>query len=203
VRLLETAAELFAEQGLQASVDEVARRAGLGTGTLYRHFPTKEALIAELVRELQSDVLSDAQNALKEPDGKGLETFLYAVGVRQSSRVGCLPRFWTTPHRRKFLQAIRAAQARLLADAQEHGRVRADLTLGDVFAVLLSLRGLIETTSRLAPEAWRRYLDIVLAGMRPSAEQLAHNPMPKAVVEDLVDTLTKEPRVGRQNPEAF
>jgi AcrR family transcriptional regulator len=63
-RLLEAAAEVFAEQGLQASVDDVARVAGVGMGTLYRRFPTKDALIDELVRELLTEDLQDAREAL-------------------------------------------------------------------------------------------------------------------------------------------
>jgi AcrR family transcriptional regulator len=190
-RLLETAAELFADQGLQASVDDVARRAGVGMGTLYRHFPTKEALISELLQELLRGVLEDADRAVCQPDGKGLEAFLYAIGERQSSNVGCLSRLWTDPQHARTVPAVRAAMETLLADAQRHTRVRADLTLSDVFAIVWSLRGVIEMTSRVAPNAWRRHLDIILVGLRPAAEPLAHEPLPKPIVDRVVTAVTE------------
>ena len=75
-RLLDAAEQVFAERGLEASVDEVARVAGVGMGTLYRRFPTKEALIAELVRELLEDVLLLARSSL---------------GCRERRRIGAVP----------------------------------------------------------------------------------------------------------------
>src|ERR1700755_2325810 len=96
-RLLDAAAEVFAEHGLEAGVDEIARVAGVGMGTLYRRFPTKDALIEELVRELLVEMLQAARDAHREPDGGGLVTFLYAIGTQQASGLGFLPRVWSTP----------------------------------------------------------------------------------------------------------
>ena len=95
-RLLQAAAQVFAEQGLEASVEEVARVAGVGMGTLYRRFPTKEALIAELVAQLQQEFIDDARRAMQVPDGFGLETFLHDAARRQASHRGCLPRLWNS-----------------------------------------------------------------------------------------------------------
>jgi AcrR family transcriptional regulator len=188
-RLLEAAAEVFAKRGLEASVNEVASVAGLGMGTLYRRFPTKEALIDELVRELLGRVLADGRAALSEPDGRGLETFLYAVGTQQSARLGCLPRLWNTAHHAELQARIRTVTTELLADAQGHRRVRSDLVPTDVFAVMWSLRGVIETTRATAPDAWRRHLEITLLGLRPGAEPLKRPPLPESVVERLVANL--------------
>ncbi len=185
-RLLEAAAEVFAERGLEAGVDEVARVAGVGMGTLYRRFPTKDALIGELVRELLLDVLQDACEALEMPDGRGLETFLYAVGTLQSARLGCLPRLWNTEHHDELQAEIRAVIERLLADAQRHGRVRTDLVPADVFAVMWSLRGVIETTRATAPDTWRRHLELILLGMQPSSAPLEHEPLAEDVVQRVV-----------------
>lgn len=185
-RLLEAAAEVFAERGLEAGVDEVARVAGVGMGTLYRRFPTKDALINELVRELLVDVLQRARDALGLPEGHGLESFLYGIGELQSARLGCLPRLWNAAQHEELQAEVRLATAALLADAQRHGRIRADLVPADVFAVMWSLRGVIETTKATAPDAWQRHLEVVLLGMRPSATALVHGPLPEAVVERVV-----------------
>jgi AcrR family transcriptional regulator len=186
-RLLDAAATVFAEQGLGASVDEVARVAGVGMGTLYRRFPTKEALIDALVGELLDDLLTDARAALEAPDGLGLEAFLDDVGAHQSARLGCLPRLWNTPRHQDVQAEIRVVIAALLADAQAHGRMRAELEPADVFAITWSLRGVIETTRAAAPDAWRRHLEILLAGLRPAPAPLAQEPLPRAVVQQIVE----------------
>src|ERR1700685_427020 len=75
--LLDAATQVFASQGLNASVEEIARVAGVGMGTLYRRFPTKEALIEELVRQQLVDVIDAGDTAKRLPDGVGLEAFLW------------------------------------------------------------------------------------------------------------------------------
>jgi AcrR family transcriptional regulator len=193
-RLLETAAEVFADQGLEAGVVDIARLAGVGMGTLYRRFPSKEALIEELVSELLSDLLCDAREAVGEGDGRGLETFLYALGARQSSPLGFLPRLWTTPEHAKLMSAIQEVAAELLADAQRQGQVRADLTPSDVFTIMWSLRGVIEATRGIAPNAWRRHLDIILAGLAPATEPLPHEPLAPDVMNDVIAKVTSQKR---------
>jgi len=188
-RLLEAAAEVFAERGLEAGVEEVARVAGVGMGTLYRRFPTKEALIDELVGELLIDVLSRARIARGAPGGEGLERFLHDVGELQSARLGCLPRLWNTAQHADLQAEIRAATTALLNDAQRHGRVRPDLAPADVYAVMWSLRGVIEMTKGTAPDAWERHLEIILLGMRPSPAALERAPMSRAAMKRLVERL--------------
>jgi AcrR family transcriptional regulator len=188
-RLLEAAAEVFAERGLEAGVEEVARVAGVGMGTLYRRFPTKEALIDELVGELLVDLLSRARGARGVPGGQGLEGFLHDVGELQSARLGCLPRLWNTAQHADIQAEIRAATTALLTDAQRHGRVRSDVVPADVYAVMWSLRGVIEMTRATAPDAWERHLEIILLGMRPSDKPLERAPMSRAAMTRLVERL--------------
>lgn len=189
-RLLAAAAEVFAERGLQAGVEDVARAAGVGMGTLYRNFPTKDALIDELVGELLTDVHNDALEALEQSDGTGLETFLYAVGVQQSTRLGCLPRLWSTPRHLELMVEIREVVTELLRDAQRHGCVRADLAPPDVFAILWSLRGVIQTSHAVDADAWRRHLEILLIGIRPSDAPLRQPPLSGRAVDELFASLT-------------
>lgn len=176
-RLLEAAAQVFAENGLQGTVEDVARLAGVGMGTLYRRFPTKEALIDELVATILADVLQDARDAREAPDGQGLRQFLVAVGERQEHPHGRLPRILDSERQAGPTREIQAEIAVLLADGQAHGRVRADVVPGDVFAIVWSLRGVIEATRGVAPDAWRRHLEIILAGIGPSSAALTVEPL--------------------------
>ncbi len=176
-RLLDAAAEVFAEHGLQGTVEDVARVAGVGMGTLYRRFPTKEALIDELVAEILADVLQDARDARETPDGEGLRAFLVVLGERQSHRHGHLPRIWNSERHAQPTREIQREITGLLADAQRHGRVRDDAVPADVFSLIWALRGVNESTRGVAPDAWRRHLEIALAGLAPSESPLRQPPI--------------------------
>jgi AcrR family transcriptional regulator len=176
-RLLDAAAQVFAEHGLEAGVEEVARVAGVGMGTLYRRFPTKEALIAALVHDVMTTMLRLAAEAAGQPGGTGLEYFLEAASACQAAHRGCLPRLWCAGSEHESGPEIRSLIAAMLADAKSNGRVRADLTSTDLTIILWSIRGVLETTQEAAPDAWRRHLDILIAGLRPAPEPLAHRPL--------------------------
>jgi AcrR family transcriptional regulator len=181
--LLAAAARVFAAQGLGACVEEIARTAGVGIGTLYRRFPNKEALIAELVQDVLERMSALAAAATEIPDGGGLESFLEAASSYQAEHRGCLPRLWNTAADNEALVQVRQTIASLLADAKRHDRVREELTSTDVTMVMWSIRGVIETTRDTAPDAWRRHLAILVAGLRPAAEPLHHKPMTRAQVD--------------------
>jgi AcrR family transcriptional regulator len=185
--LFDAAAKVFAERGFEGSVHEVAREAGVAVGTIYRHFESKDALIDELVRQLLEEVLDMSTSALEQPDGQGLSIFLHGIGEQQTWVHDCLPRLWTEAvrdHKDTHLRAlIHDKIAELLADAQRHGVVRQELTDIDVFAVILSLRGIIQTMGHAAPDQWRRHLEVILAGFEPSSKPLKEKPAPKGAVD--------------------
>jgi AcrR family transcriptional regulator len=166
-RVLDAADAVFAEQGLAAGVSDVARAAGVGVGTLYRRFPTKEALVSELVREVLGRMVASARSALEAPDGGGLEQFVWATAAGQAEHPGCLGRIWDDGSDPVLLAECRDLIARLLVDAQAHGRMRADATAADVDLLFWSLRGVLTATRATRPEAWRRHVSLVLAGLRP------------------------------------
>jgi AcrR family transcriptional regulator len=182
-RLLVAAGQVFEEKGLEASVADVARTAGVGMGTLYRRFPSKEALIEALVSEVLETTIAMARDAAARPDGTGLEHFLQASSAYQAEHLGCLPKLWNSDHH--LVKTARQLIAGLLADAQAHGRVRLDLKSTDISLVMWSIRGVLETTRSNAPEAWKRHLDLLVAGMRPSEAELAH----RALSQNQVDRI--------------
>jgi AcrR family transcriptional regulator len=182
-RLLVAAGQVFEEKGLEASVADVARVAGVGMGTLYRRFPSKDALIEALVTEVLEATITMAREAAAWPEGTGLEHFLEVSGSYQAEHLGCLPKLWNTDHH--LVKTARDLIAGLLADAQSHGRVRPDLTSTDISLVMWSMRGVLETTRSNVPDAWRRHLDLLIAGMRPADTALSH----RALSQNQVDRI--------------
>ncbi len=193
-RLLAAAGQVFEEKGLAASVADVARAAGVGMGTLYRRFASKEALIEALVSDVLEATIAMAREAAECPDGTGLEHFLEASSSYQAEHLGCLPKLWNTDHH--LVRTARDLIAELLSGAQEHGRVRTDLTGTDISLVMWSIRGVLETTGTNAPEAWRRHLDLLIAGMRPAADVLPHRP----ISQDQVDRILSKPGPSAAEP---
>jgi len=145
-------------------------------GTLYRRFPTKEALIGELVRQQLSDVIRSAETARELPDGLGLESFLWRIGELLAAQRGCLSRLWTDANAEELVVRARELIAELLADGQRTRRIRSDAVPADVSIVIWSLVGVIETTKAAAPTAWRRALELSLAALAPSATALREAP---------------------------
>jgi AcrR family transcriptional regulator len=185
-RLLDAAEEVFAVQGFDAGVEQIVRAAGVGMGTLYRRFPTKDALVSALVVELLERMIDVAEEAHAIPDGKGLEYFLQRSTVCQAMHPGCLPRLWDPDADGAAVRRLRSEVARLLADAKAHGRARPELTDTDITMVMWAMRGVVATTRDIAPGAWRRHLDIVLAGLRPAAAPLVHGPISRAQLDEVV-----------------
>ncbi|HVV74554.1 MAG TPA: helix-turn-helix domain-containing protein [Mycobacteriales bacterium] len=184
--LLAAAAQVFAEVGLGAGVEEIARVAGVGVGTLYRRFPTKEALIAELVQDVLEKMSVLAEQAVAAPDGRGLEQFLESSSAYQAEHRGCLPKLWHTSPDNEAVVRVRRTIAALLAEAKRHGQVREDITATDLTMLMWSIRGVIETTRDVAPEAWRRHLALLVAGLRPAGTPLGHRPLTRAQVDQVL-----------------
>lgn len=163
--VVDAAREVLSEFGTDASMELIASRAGVGVGTVYRRFPNKEALIDELVRLMLTELVDAAERELARNDGFGLETFLRTLGQSLSDHHGYADKL-VSRTKAACAEHLRELIGVLLAQAQQHSRVRADITLGDVMTTAWALRGVVETTGAVAPHAWERHLDIQLAGFR-------------------------------------
>jgi AcrR family transcriptional regulator len=184
-KILVAARSAFDEEGVDVGVEAIAQRAGVGVGTLYRRFPTKELLIEAVINEVLGRVLAAAEAALDhESPADGLTEYLRAVGWLQFEHSGCLTRLWNTATD-DLRSRIAEVTRELLWRAQAAGAVRGDLVYEDVIVVFWSLRGVIETTSTVSPDAWLRHLDLLLAGLAPSHEPLQHPPLTAAQVEEV------------------
>ncbi|MCW2295481.1 TetR/AcrR family transcriptional regulator [Rhodococcus erythropolis] len=188
-RLLDAAATVFSARGLDVGVDEIARVAGVGIGTLYRRFPTKDALVSELVRQVFDDFLALAQEGLSAPNGEGLEQVLYGTGAILATNRGCMSRMWNDDETAVLRDEYRRILFELLARAKQHGRIREDATDSDLDLIFWSVRGVVATTRGVTDTGWRRIMAVMIAGLRPGAEKLDTNPMNAQHVAQIMDHL--------------
>ena len=167
--LLAAAREVFGEHGLDASLDEIARRARVGNATLYRRFPTRRDLIAEVFAGQMTGYVELAETALAEPDpwaafvtyltrlfeiqatDRGLSELLVTSGFDEDERLAGL----LATAQRGATEVIRRAQAA--------GRLRPDFTRQDISLLMRANAGVLRGSSD--PDAWRRQLSFVLDGL--------------------------------------
>jgi AcrR family transcriptional regulator len=139
-RILEIAEKYFAEHGLDVPMDTIARKAGVGAGTLYRHFPNRETLIASLIEDRVGDLRQTHCNLVtSEADAaKKLEEWLHAMRAWMRSYDGLpgpLRQAWeegTTPLGLNCMEVINMTEE-LLREAQQHGLARSDLSARDLY----------------------------------------------------------------------
>jgi AcrR family transcriptional regulator len=165
-RILDAARELFAECGADAGIEDIAARAGVGVGTVYRHFASKDALIDELVRLATAEITAAADQALARPDGRGLEDFLRAIGRSFADHARYADLLLNRPADPEVSRRIRAAISELTVRAAAAGTVNPNVTACDIMALIWAMRGVAQAAGEIAPTAWPRYLDIHLAGLR-------------------------------------
>jgi AcrR family transcriptional regulator len=173
-RLLDAAAAVFGERGLDVGVAEIAQRAGIGRGTLFRNFPTKEDLIAAIVVDQMNDAAARGRALLDAPDAGGaLFEFLDELAGRQQQARALFEAVEETFLANREIRAAHAAIVEvldaLLMRAEEAGAVRPDVRALDV---LLLLKGVCQTAAafqHLDPQISERHLDLVRAALVPPA----------------------------------
>jgi AcrR family transcriptional regulator len=171
LRILEAAGEVFADRGLAASLDDIARHAGVGVGTVYRRFPDKEALIDALFEQRIEAFAAMAQAAGEHPDPwEGLVSFLeQTVGMQAADR-GLKELLLSSTLGRERIAGIRDRIAPIVggvvARAKESGALRADIDQHDMPMINMMLGAIAEAARDVQPNLWRRYLAIVLDGLR-------------------------------------
>jgi AcrR family transcriptional regulator len=164
--IIDAAVEVFAEQGVDASMEEIAARAGVGVGTVYRRFPGKDWLVDELVRLVVSDLVASGEKALARTDGTGLEMFLRALGKSFAEHRRYAGLVLGRTRSDCGASTVRRQIVELFDAAQQARAVGPDVRFGDVMALVWGMRGVVEASGDIAPDAWKRYLDVHLAGLR-------------------------------------
>ncbi|MBS2962927.1 TetR/AcrR family transcriptional regulator [Actinocrinis puniceicyclus] len=169
-RIMVAAKEVFAERGLEATLDEIARHAGLGVGTVYRRFPNKEALIDALFEEGFAQILALTRRALDDADAwAGLTGLLTAMAEVQATDFGLRDVMLSETYGRdriaQMRDQIKPLLEQLVERAQAQGRLRADFRAADIMAVQLMVSATVEFTHGVRAEGWRRYLPLLLDGL--------------------------------------
>jgi AcrR family transcriptional regulator len=180
-RLVGAARELFASVGVDVSVREVAGRAGVGVGTLYRHFPTREELVDAVLEEALEEAVAVAEAALAEDDAwLGLELFLERTLELHARNRGLKDVVETQGRGRAEAtrRRIRPLVARLVERAQAQGSLRPDVAPEDLSLVFWACDRVIEVAGEVAPELWRRQLGLLLDGLRAQAAHPLPAPPP-------------------------
>jgi AcrR family transcriptional regulator len=194
-RILEAAADVFAERGLDVSLDDIAAAAGVGVGTVYRRFPDKDALIDALFEDKLGEVVEVIRKALElEDPWESFETFVRSVALVQAEDRG-LKEALVAAHRGRdrlamMRQQIAPLATKIVARAQEAGVVRSDLGVLDVPATFLALSYVAERTRDVAPRFWERLLTIFLDGVRADATRTPM-PVPPLRQEQWISAMTK------------
>jgi AcrR family transcriptional regulator len=167
-RLLACAHEAFTDRGADSSLEDIARRAGVGIGTLYRHFPNREALLAALVSGRLRRLTAYAEEELdRQEPGEAMVNWIHATcehgKIYHGVAAGVMSQLLGAGT--EFSEACTAAQAagdRVLRRAQEAGVVRADVTRAHIVALV---HGLVVATEN-EPELFDRLLAVAIDGLQ-------------------------------------
>jgi AcrR family transcriptional regulator len=168
-RIIKAARAVFADHGIDAQIDDVAKRAKVGVGTVYRHFPTKEALLDALVRERFAEIAGYAEEALQREDAwEGFCELIWRAAERNAvDRAFCEILAGTDQSAVVEETGLASSTEELMTRAKAQGKMRADATGVDV-RIMMCGAGSVMFTMLSGPEVWRRYLTLMLDGLRAS-----------------------------------
>jgi len=172
-RILAAAKEAFAGGGVDTPMEVLARRAGVGVGTLYRHFPTKEALVGELLAEKFRLLLEGARAALAVEDPweafagtlrRNAELMAADAAVQDALMRADMEAAWT--YAAEPREELKRTLAITIDRARAAGAIRDDFTIDDIPMLMCGLSSTMGSCSPDGAFDWRRHLEIILAGIR-------------------------------------
>jgi AcrR family transcriptional regulator len=191
-RIITTAREVFAELGLEVPMEDIAKRAGVGVGTLYRRYPTRADLIAAAFETKMTAYAEAARQALRNPDPwLGFCGYVEEICAMQAGDRG-----FTTVLTMTFPTAKRfeADRARAFADfttlierAKAEGKLRADFVTEDMPMFLMANAGVLTATADAAPDTWRRLVGyLIQACAAHAAQPLPDPPAPRQMYKAML-----------------
>jgi AcrR family transcriptional regulator len=174
---------VFNERGLEVSLDEIARHAGVGVGTVYRRFRTKEELVEALFMDRLDTIAAIADDALNAPDPwDGLVSFMERMAEIMAGDLGLRQILMFATYGRDLVTIARQRNAplveRLVERAQAAGQLRTDLRQTDIIFIVFMLTDATQLATGVNPAIWRRYLTLILDGMRPARDGATPLPVP-------------------------
>jgi len=177
-RILEVARALFAEHGFDVQVEQIAKRAGVGVGTVYRHFPNKIEMLQALIQDRFDGLADAAREGIANPDPwAGFEGFMrYSAGVMARDRALSEAMFEQPEMMRAGAEGVGMPELlpELIERAQQAGELRPEMIWEDVPGLICGV-GRALSEGKIGPQemSWERYLAIILDGLRaPGATPL-------------------------------
>jgi len=174
-RIIEAAREVYAERGLTATFDDIAHRAGVGIGTVYRRFPTKEALLEVVLEERLEEHARVAEKALRAPTAwAGLTRFLRDAAEMHAADRGLRDvALGAEIDLRQFARMrdrVVPVLEQLIERGQAEGTLRPDVTVEDLPLLMMMISEVANHSHTIRPDIYRRYLQLLLDGLRPSPD---------------------------------
>jgi len=194
-RILEAAQALFAERGLGVTLHDVAHRADVGVGTVYRHFPNKTQLIDQLFEQRLEELVEVFEAGLEDPDPWQAIVSVHERALELQARDRGLKELLLgapeAPERATKQRArLHPLAATLIERGKAAGVVRPDCETQDFGVVMMMMSAVIDAAADVSPQLWRRYLRIALHGLRPQGTPLEPLPVP-AVAPRQMDKLLR------------
>ena len=170
-RILDAAREAFGERGLDVPLEDIADRAGVGIATLYRRFPTREALVAATLEPKLAAFAEAAEQALDSPDAwAGFAGFVEWACATQAADRGVTDLLTLMLPNSQAAEDLRARGLRaftgLVRRAQDQGALRGDFVPEDLALLMIANAGVVTATRDAAPHAWRRLVALMLESFR-------------------------------------
>jgi AcrR family transcriptional regulator len=180
--LLCAAKEVFAQQGLDAGLDDIARHAGVGVGTAYRHFADKQQLAVALMERAVEQFIADATAALQDDDPwQGLVRYLESSTTLQSENRGLRHVLTGAYDPQRFqdqLDQILTLVEGIVQRARSAGVIRSDAQTTDLMLLATMLCSVAEMSFEAQPDLWRRYLTMFLQALKPGGDALPVTAIP-------------------------
>ena len=172
--IVEAARRLYGQRGLGVALDEIARLAGVGNATLYRHFPTRCSLVSAVFAETLRQVVQAADDALRAADPwTGFAQHVTCLARLQAADRGLADLLTTEVNGAPELENLRLKAyqkfVRIADRAKRNGTLRTDFVPEDIVLLLMANAGLVHRTAEAAPDAWNRFTHIALDGLRTAA----------------------------------
>ena len=191
-RILAAARELFAERGLEVTLDAIAERAGLGVATVYRRFANREELVNALFEDRIEVLVGYADTALADPDPwHGLVYLLEQVFSEESADRGLREVILDASPSRDRIERVRQRLEpkglQVLQNAQRAGALRPDVMETDLAVIGMMIGAAADATRDVDPTVWRRYLHLLLDGLRVSRAGPSPLPVHAPSVEAMRD----------------
>jgi AcrR family transcriptional regulator len=190
-RILAAARDLFATRGLEPNLNDIAHHAGVGVGTIYRRFSTKEELLEALFEDAMHQLADLAEEALRQPDSwQGfswyMERMCEMTATDRGAREIAFSKAYAGERVRAAQERLKPLLAQLVERAQADGHLRTDMAPTDMPICGLLSGTVTEFAGHVGGDLWRRYVGLLLDGMRQREDQ---EPLPVAALDsDQLDT---------------